>query len=218
MSVWFSKIGFFVLGLSPWAGLSFKFYVFVLISSGHFFLFSEYFQCKLTLSACKEGVCFYKVPVLSDLHHLYGLAFCQCGSCLAAVCYVLTGVCYKAEDHVWLCLSNFLLYGSHKPMLLKCSLWREWNSGNKSLGIKEMGWGWMRGNSWRTSIKAARCALVIIRLQMMQRIPRVSKTWENHDKRAEECRYLHCLVFLSLILDKLGDKWTKLVLGLPGRH
>lgn len=133
------------LGLSPWTGLSFEFYVFVLISSDHFFPreFVFFFFCVLlTLSVCKEGVCFYKVPVLSDLHHLYGLAFCHCGSCLAAVCYVLTGVCYKAEDRVWLCLSNFLLYGSHKPMLLKCSLWRERNSDNKSLEMKETGQGW----------------------------------------------------------------------------
>lgn len=114
------------LGLSPWAGLSFEFYVFVLISSDHFFP-SEvfFFSVPLTLSACKEGVCFCKVPVLSDLHHLYGLAFCHSGSSLAVVCYVLTGVCYKAEDHAWLCLSNFPLSGGHKPMLLKCSLWRE---------------------------------------------------------------------------------------------
>jgi hypothetical protein len=105
-------------------------------------LFFFFFCVLLTLSVCKEGVCFYKVPVLSDLHHLYGLAFCHCGSCLAAVCYVLTGVCYKAEDRVWLCLSNFLLYGSHKPMLLKCSLWRERNSDNKSLEMKETGQGW----------------------------------------------------------------------------
>lgn len=135
------------LGLSPWAGLSFEFYVFVLISSDHFFFLGSIFSVPLALSVCKEGVCFYKVLVLSDLHHLYGLAFCHCSSCLAAVCYVLTGVCYKAEDHVWLCLSNFLLYGSHKPVLLKCSLWREWNSDNKSPGIKEMWWGSRR--RWR---------------------------------------------------------------------
>lgn len=89
------------LGLSPWAGLSFEFYVFVLISSDHFFFPQEgFFGVTLALSVCKEGVCFYKVPVPSDLHHLYGLAFCHCGSCLAVVCYVLTGVCYKAGDHV----------------------------------------------------------------------------------------------------------------------
>lgn len=105
-----------------------------------------FFSVPLTLSACKEGVCFCKVPVLSDLHHLYGLAFCHSGSSLAVVCYVLTGVCYKAEDHAWLCLSNFPLSGDHKPMLLKCSLWREWNSDNKSLGIKEPGWGWIEEN------------------------------------------------------------------------
>ena len=86
------------MGLSPWAGLSFEFYVFVLISSDHFFFWEVFFSVTLILSVCKEGVCFYKVPVLSDLHHLYGLAFCRHGSCLAVV-YVLTGVCYKAGDH-----------------------------------------------------------------------------------------------------------------------
>lgn len=84
------------LGLSPWAGLSFEFYVFVLISSDHFFFPGRVFSVALILSICKEGACFYKVPVPLDLHHLYGLAFCHCGSCLAVVCYVLTGVCYKA--------------------------------------------------------------------------------------------------------------------------
>lgn len=70
------------------------------LSTIFFFLLRKVFSARLSLSVCKEGVCFYKVPVPSDLHHLYGLAFCHCGSCLAVVCYVLTGVCYKAGDHV----------------------------------------------------------------------------------------------------------------------
>lgn len=152
MSAWFSKIGFFVcLGFISlgWT------VIWILCFCPYFFwpfFPSEilFFSVLLTLSVCKEGVCFCKVPVLSDLHHLYGLAFCHCGSCLAAVCYVLTGVCYKAEDLVWLCLSNFLLYSSHKPRLLKCSLWREWESDNKRLEIKEMGWGW---GGWKRILK-----------------------------------------------------------------
>lgn len=67
-----------------------------------FFFFPRegFFSVTLTLSVCKEGVCFYQGPVPSDLHHLYGLEFCRCGSRRAVVCYALTGVSYKAGDHV----------------------------------------------------------------------------------------------------------------------
>lgn len=43
------------LGLSPWAGLSFEFYVFVLISSDLFFFSEGFSSVGPALSVCEEG-------------------------------------------------------------------------------------------------------------------------------------------------------------------
>ena len=141
MSVWFSKIGFFL----PWVyllGLGCHLnFMFLSLFLQTFFFPGRVFSvlCLLCLFARKV---FVSIKCLS---HLISIIFMVLHSVIVAHVWLWFSVMFwqefviqLGESRLWLCLSNFLLYSSHKPMLLKWSLWgKGWNSANTNLGGKE---------------------------------------------------------------------------------
>lgn len=141
MSVWFSKIGFFL----PWVyllglGCHLNFMFLSLFLQTFFFFFSGKGFSVLCLLCLFSRKVFVSIKCLSRLISIIFMVLHSVTVAHVWLWFVMfwQGFVIKlGESRLWLCLSNFLLYSSHKPMLLKCSLWGwGWNSENTNLGGK----------------------------------------------------------------------------------
>lgn len=151
MSVWFSKIGLFL----PWVyllglgcHLNFMFLSLFLQTFFFFFLSGKGFPALGLLCLFARKV----FASLKCLSRLISIIFMGLHSVITAHVWLWFFVMFwqefvikLGESRLWLCLSNFLLYSSHKPMLLKWSLWgkgvkfckhKPWRKGKKGRGRK----------------------------------------------------------------------------------